>query len=236
MQNKILRLMVTGVLALISFGCSVRTAAGVTREEERKVEAFHSVVISGSENLFVSQGSDQKLRIVADDDVLRVLKTQVRNGVLYVEIDEDYFRYDSDINVYVTMPTIEMFHVVGSGDVTGETPIVSDHLTLKISGSGRIMMDVKAQSIKTSIAGSGDVRLTGSTESHDVGISGSGSVSALEMTADRYDISISGSGASKVHVKSSLDISISGSGKVSYTGNPDKLNTQVSGSGTIRKL
>lgn len=232
-----MRIRVFAWSVLLIAGCAISPMKASPNEEERKVEPFHSVVIAGSENLHVSQGTEQKLLVVADDDVLRHLKTTVRNGTLYVEMEDHYgYHFDSDVHVFVTMKEVRALHVAGSGNIKGETTVQSDELKLKISGSGNITMDVKATSIRTAIAGSGDVRLTGSTENHDVGISGSGSVSALDLSADRYDISISGSGTSKVSVKSSLDISISGSGKVSYSGNPDKLNTQVSGSGRVTKL
>ncbi len=177
------------------------------------------------------------MRIEADEEMLPNIKTKVRGGVLYVGYeDEGWFGYRGKIEVFVTMKEVRGLSVAGSGNIKGETPIQSKDLDLAIAGSGSIKLNVTALSISANIAGSGNMDLSGRCDRNRVTISGSGELAALELNADEYDIRISGSGGTKVNVKESLDVRISGSGSVRYAGNPEHVNTDVSGSGSVKKL
>jgi len=67
-------------------------------------------------------------------------------------------------------------------------------------------------------------------------VSGSGKVLAAELEANRCDIRISGSGDVEINVKNEIEANISGSGTVSYKGNPAKVNSHASGSGSVKKM
>jgi hypothetical protein len=56
------------------------------------------------------------------------------------------------------------------------------------------------------------------------------------MEAETYKISISGSGSCRINVTKEIDASVSGSGNITYSGNPDRINHQSSGSGRIKKI
>lgn len=205
------------------------------QSQERTVDEFSSIVTSGSEDLFVTQGSPQQLKIEAEKYILENLTTDVRNGVLYIKYRHS-FNTDGPITIHVTMKDVQGLKLSGSGNIKGKSKIKTDEIELSINGSGNIELELEANRVNTGISGSGNVTLGGKASSHKIKISGSGDISALDLATESCIIGISGSGNGKVNVSSKLDVRISGSGDVRYKGNPEEVNVSAGGSGSVRKL
>ncbi|MBL7960976.1 DUF2807 domain-containing protein [bacterium] len=223
-------------LLIMLTSCNFVVAQRGITSEERTVSTFKAVVTKGSEDLYVTQGNEQKVRIEAEEGIIKDIETNVRGGVLYVEHEDRYFTSHKKIKVYVTMKEITGLKLSGSGSIVGETPIKTNELELGISGSGDITLDVTATEINSGISGSGNIDLSGKTSDHNFKISGSGKINAMDLNAENCTIQISGAGDAKVNVSKQLDVKISGSGSIRYAGNPDKVNTNVSGSGSVQKM
>jgi len=97
-------------------------------------------------------------------------------------------------------------------------------------------MDIESEQVEIKVSGSSEVRLSGNTGQLVFDVSGSGYLNALQLKALVAEIQISGSADCKVHVESSLKANVSGSGRVSYSGNPSKVDTKISGSGNVSKV
>ena len=105
----------------------------------------------------------------------------------------------------------------------------------KLAGSNRLTVDRYDQdSLELSIAGSGDADLNGRARRVDLSISGSGEIDAADLAVADAKIKISGSGDTKVGPTQSADVTISGSGDVELTRSPAKLNSRISGSGSVK--
>jgi hypothetical protein len=132
-----------------------------------------------------------------------------------------------------------------SGDVEGDVSGSGD-INLKgkcgsfdsdVSGSGKVELAMAiAGTADFSVSGSGKIIASGSSDAVKTNISGSGKVLAANLQTNRCDVRISGSGDVEINVKNELDATISGSGTVSYKGNPNKVNSNASGSGSVRKM
>ncbi len=202
-------------------------------KEARDVSTFTGVSLGISGDLYLTQGSPQKVVIQAENN-LDEIETEVRNGVLRIKTDNWNSRIKG-VKIWITMPEVEALSVSGSGDIIAETPINADELELKVSGSGSIKIpELKGDEIEAAISGSGDLKLAGSADEMELRISGSGSVFAEGLKVNECGIKISGSGSCKIDVTGELDASISGSGRVTYYGNP-QIDARISGSGKVRQ-
>jgi hypothetical protein len=125
--------------------------------------------------------------------------------------------------------------VSGSGDIIVKGKCNS--FDSDVSGSGKIELEATvAGKANFEISGSGKIHAKGSAQNVEAEISGSGKVLAANLETERCEIKITGSGDVEINVKNELDANISGSGTVSYKGNPSKVNSHASGSGSVRKL
>ena len=150
----------------------------------------------------------------------------------------------SDINLDVS----------GSGSVTAE--IEAGDVDTDVSGSGEINLKGKFKSLKADVSGSGSVSVngtiagkadfeisgsgkveaSGSADNMNIEISGSGKVLGANLVTNTCKIEIAGSGDVEITVNKDLDADITGSGTVRYKGDPARVNSDASGSGSVRKM
>ena len=125
--------------------------------------------------------------------------------------------------------------VSGSGDL--EVKGKCRNYNSDVSGSGKVIMAMTVQEdADFGISGSGKIEASGTAKTVKTSISGSGKVLAANLETNSCNIRISGSGDVQINVKNEIDAVISGSGSVSYRGNPSKVNSHSSGSGSLRKM
>jgi hypothetical protein len=207
-------------------------------KETRDVRGFTKVSFGVAGELFVKIGPEYHLVIEGDKRILDEIETVVSGDRLTIRKDNWRFSFNNDerVTINLTMPEIEGLGVSGSGKAQITDPVKADHLSLSVSGSGKLMTaDLNVDDFNCGISGSGDVILGsgGSIDNGDISISGSGGFSGEEIEIDHLEISISGSGNCHCRAGDSLEAHVSGSGNVTYIGNP-KVDARVSGSGHVR--
>lgn len=237
MRKNLIGIVIVAVLLIsgcINYPCI--NGSGNVISETRTVDAFHSVDLELMGNLYVTQTGESEVRIEADDNILPLLKTDVRNGVLIIKRDGNRCLRPTKINVYVSMDEVKRLSLSGQGDIISQSTITSDNLELSISGQGDIDMDVNTSKLTTSLSGQGDARYTGTATSHEVTISGTGDIDAYELTTEKTLVRVSGAGDAEVFASNELDVKISGAGNVHYKGDPKTVNQDISGAGKVNKM
>lgn len=208
----------------------------IAQKEKRQVDGFDEVSMGISGDLYLKQGSTTSLELEGDSDDLEDVVTEVRNGTLVIKYKNNIgWSFGRDrVTIYLTMPEVSSVSLGGSGKIIGENTIESDDLYLSVSGSGKIELNVEVDDLTQKISGSGNIEVSGSADRAEISISGSGNLDALDMEVDQYEVKISGSGKCKINVGDSLEANISGSGSVYYKGDPDRIRSNVSGSGKVK--
>lgn len=203
------------------------------------VGSFDNLSLGISATLYLTQGDNEKVEIDCDDDRFDEIEFDYSGSRMSIK-NESKWNWNSsrksDVTIYITMKDIERLTVSGSGDLIGKNEIRSEDLDLNVSGSGDIELDLICKSIDARISGSGSIRLNGNSEEMDAKISGSGKVKAEDMEVKVFKASISGSGTCYITASEEIIANISGSGSVYYSGNPDRVNSNSSGSGKVRKM
>lgn len=224
------------IFLILAFLLSIHFALQA-QSEKRNVGAFNAISMGVPGDLYITQGNQVSVEVKGDSDDLEDLITEVRDNTLVIKYERIGWNFGRDrVTIYVTTPEISGISLGGSGKVISQNSLQSDRLDLSVSGSGKIELQVEADEIEASISGSGNMTISGDADQVQLTISGSGNMDAEELMADRYEVRISGSGRSRIHVGDQLDAKISGSGSVYYKGDPDKVISNVSGSGRVKKL
>lgn len=208
----------------------------IAQKEKRQVDGFDEVSMGISGDLHLKQGSTTSLELEGDSDDLEDVVTEVKNGTLVIKYKNNKgWSFGRDrVTIYLTMPEVSSVSLGGSGKIIGENTIESDDLYLSVSGSGKIELKLEVDDLTQKISGSGNIEVSGSADRAEISISGSGNLDALDLEVDEYEVKISGSGKCKINVGDSLEANISGSGSVYYKGDPDRIRSNVSGSGKVK--
>lgn len=204
-------------------------------EQERKVNAFDTVIATGSEEVRIHRGAEYRVIVACDENLQERYRTRVSGGRLELGFEPGVsVRGFSKVTVDVWTPVLEGITLSGSGDVIAEDAYSPKKLDIVLSGSGSIEGMFEASSVEAVISGSGEIQVSGSAERLNVVISGSGDFDARDLDSVSAQVSIAGSGSVDLGSCDDLSVSISGSGDVSYEGNP-RTSVNVSGSGNVRR-
>lgn len=208
--------------------------------EERSVGSYDGIGLSGWFDVELVAGSEGRITLRGDDNLLEHLETEVKDGVLQIRPEKGYNLEASSwkgSGILVTVPVESIDHVAmsGSGDITGKTRIKSDRLHVAMSGSGDIALDMEAGALEVALSGSGDISLSGAADQVEIRVSGSGDVKAYDLEARNVEAVVAGSADIRVTATESLMARVSGSGDIHYRGNPAKVDTKTSGSGDVTR-
>ncbi len=234
------------IILLLTMACQIGIPAfmnretvrgsGVTKSEDRSVSGFDRIALSGAGDLHITQGSEEKLTVEADDNLLPYITTEVVSNELRIGFKDTANVIPlKDIRFDLTVKNLNNLSISGAGNVQADA-LKSSTLGLDISGAGKVDMkglDIQTLTVKSSGAGTFD--LAGIANKQTVTLSGTGNYQAGDLKSQTASIVVSGAGNSTLWVMESLNVQISGLGKVDYYGSAT-VDQQISGAGTVKNL
>lgn len=203
--------------------------------ETRTLSSFDAVRSSGSIDVILKKGNSEKAEVSAKGTDISNVITEVSGNTLVVRMKQGNYR-SIDIEVTVYFKEINEFSASGSGNTEAKSVIKSDELAIKLSGSGDFKGKVDANDLTLKLSGSGEINVSGNSDNQEVMINGSGNVRAKEVESQNVEVKINGSGTADVWATERIEAKVNGSGNVRYKGNPNKVISKSTGSGTIRKI
>ena len=202
----------------------------------RTTSDYNSVSFSGSFDYILVSGKEGEIKIEGEENLLKYIITQVKNGALSVKTENRInLQPSSNKTIKITVPfeDIDAVSLSGSGDVWNENIISATHFKTAITGSGDVTLEIEATAVDASVTGSGDLILKGKTNSLNASVTGSGDYKGFNLYANDVDVSVTGSGDAKVVCHGHLKARVTGSGDIKYEGNPKTEDSKVAGSGSI---
>lgn len=216
-----------------------KTVEGNTnvKTEQREVSGFTSVEVGGPFQVTITQGSNFKVSVTADDNLMQYIDTRLNGQTLEIrEKDNFNLRGTKGLQIVIQMPEVRDLSLAGSGMISATSTLKSNaKIGISLAGSGKIQAELDAPEIAFDLGGSGSATLSGQTRKMAITIGGSGDCVAEALKSEDCSVTIGGSGTAKVYASQSLDVSIGGSGDVYYAGQP-KINHSIGGSGKVRPL
>lgn len=188
------------------------TGSGVVKTEKRNIGAFTAVEVSGAYEVEIIAQKEPSLEIEGDDNLLPFVKTEVKNGTLYISSDRS-FSTRKAIRIRATTKEIQ---------------------GLSTSGASEIKLDgVKSESFVLESSGASKINVAGETKTLEVEMSGASKIDARNFRASRVKVSSSGAGRASVYATEEVNAEVSGAANVTYYGEPKVVNKEVSGAGSV---
>ena len=232
-------------LILLSLTCSSCIFSGCTRirgngnitTREHTVSSFSDVEVHGAMDVRIAQGDQRPVRVETDENLQPRIMVDTRGNTLHIAPQKGYdLKPSHKIVVYLTAPGYGRLSVSGACNIYGEGRLTQDRpLSMKVSGSGDIRMQVDAPAVTAKISGAGNLDMSGRTRDLEIDISGAGGAKCYELLSEDTKLSISGAGSAEVFASVALNARVSGAGSVTYRGNASSVEQKVSGAGSVRK-
>ena len=180
--------------------------------ESRELNNFTSIILLGSIDVNIKTSESNNCVVVADDNLIPYIKTEVVNNKLNISLNESYSS-EGKLVVNINTPNYDEVSLSGSGNIN--------------------ILDFKNNNLSLNISGSGNITGNGEVETLVVKINGSGNLMSKEIKSKFATITINGSGDAEVFASDSISAKINGSGNIEYFGNPENVDSIINGSGDI---
>ncbi|MBC7829627.1 MAG: DUF2807 domain-containing protein [Chitinophagaceae bacterium] len=212
--------------------------SGNVTTQDRSVTGFSAIHSSGFFDVYLSAGASQSVRIEGDDNLHSYVETRLDGSELEIDTKDGYnLRPSKGIKIYITSPDFTRVRLSGSGDIVSQNQISGkDKIELSVSGSGNIKVNLNAPAVESEMSGSGDINLSGEAKKFEGKLSGSGNIRAMDLKTEETSIRISGSGNADVFASAKLDVRVTGSGDVRYRGGVEQVTSNITGSGSVKKI
>lgn len=200
---------------VFNFSFSSGTAgSGNLATETRDVSGFTGVDAGGVFQVEIAAQEEFGIEIEADDNLLPLIKTEVRSGVLHIE-SEEKISPKNTIRVRISAPDIQ---------------------SIEASGASKVSLNsLKNSVLKIDTSGASKVLINGETASLTINVSGASKVDAENLKAENATIDASGASHASVFVSGRLNADASGASRIIYSGNPKNIEKKSSGASSVKE-
>ncbi len=198
-------------------GCSFNGVRGNgnMESEYRDVDEFSKIDVSGRFDVEVTVGKPTSVEIIAEENLLKFIRTKVRNNVLIISNKEN-IRPRKDLIIKVTTPNLDAVDCSGANDLFIEN-INTDRFSIDLSGAGSIKMNGRGEKLYIDISGAADLE-------------------ASKFIVEDVTIDISGAASAEIFASNSLDAEISGASSIKLYGDAQKVKTDISGVASFSRV
>ncbi len=238
-KNKINPLVLAILLIIIQLpiaSCTLTALKGNGNiiKQERTVDSFNSIEVSGAFSIILSQGTPQSVRVEADENLMAAIKTEVKGTTLKIYTNKSIQNCHS-MKVYIVAKEMKEIETSGAVDLETSGKLTGSDLKLDFSGASDSKLEIGVAKLIVDCSGGSKIKLTGSATDVNMDISGAADIYAFDMSSEKYDLDVSGAGNVQINVTKELKADVSGAASVRYKGNPANLIEDVSGAGSVKK-
>ncbi len=188
--------------------------SGTAATESRAVAGFNAVSVSGAGHLIVERTGAESLQITADDNLLRLIQSEVVDGVLVLG-------FEPGTNVRTTQ---EVLYRVTAATLNG----------LSVSGVSRAeAIGIATEEFTTDVSGVSTAMLLGNAATHRLTVSGPSTLDAPNLESRYVVANASGPSRTLIRVSHTLTADASGPAIIEYLGEP-VVTATATGGGIVR--
>ena len=203
----------TGRIFNFSFNSGV-VGSGSRASEKREVSDFSGINVGGVFQVEATAGKDFSVEIEADDNLLALIKTEVRGNTLRLETKEK-ISSKNPIIVRLTAPNLENIDVSSASKVSLSN-VSNENLIIDASGASKITV-------------------SGESANLVINASGASKIAAESLRAESAAVDASGASNVEIFAVKELKTDVSGASNVIYQGNPTNLIKKTSGASSVRQ-
>ena len=208
---------------------------GKVVSEERSISAgFDEINVQQGINLFVTQGKSTNISVEADENILDLLVTEVKNNELNIYFEKNV-HWAKSRNVYLTASTISKISASSGASVKSENTIQAASLELDASSGSTIKIHTNAEEIKSESSSGSNITIFGKSKNLTANASSGSSIKANELKTENAFTKVSSGANIDLNVTQKLSAEASSGGAIDYGGNPIEVDKETSSGGSVSK-
>lgn len=224
---------------LVSFSLSVGSCIphirgnGNVIKEERSVNNFESISVSTGIELLINQDSFEKVIVEADENIMKILRTEVKGGKLKIFMEEGVL-HAKKMKVYVTLKTLKSLECTSGSETKSDGKVNAENLTIHASSGSGVNMQISCNQLKVESSSGSNLWVSGTAQSVNADSSSGSSINASELVAEMGEASSSSGASLKINVTKAIKAHCSSGAQINVSGNPTSRVTDSSSGGSVR--
>lgn len=207
----------------------------VVTEDRPVYEDFDRVKGSDGLDVYLTEGTENKIVVEADENLMDIIETEISNGRLHITTNENIGRAKSK-KVHVTYVNLTEVGASSGADVIGNSVLRGERITLDSSSGADLEVEVNAKDVYAESSSGADLKVSGKATSLSANASSGSDIKARDLEVLTCTADASSGADITVNVKERLDGEASSGGDIKYYGNPEAVSARDGYSGNIRKM
>jgi hypothetical protein len=201
---------------------------------DRNISGFSKIDVKGAFEVIIVKSNEYNVKIEADENLLENIKTEVKDGKLYISNTKSICGY-KEMKLMVYMPILNSISSSGASVIKSNDNFETEKFEIKSSGASEISAQINTKLLISKYSGASSIKLNGRADTHALETTGASSLKATELEVNKYAIDCSGASDCKIYVKDELSVTSSGASDIKYIGDP-KISKSIKGASNISKL
>lgn len=182
--------------------------------ENRKIDDFNNIEISGQFFVDIEVGQKLDIVIIAESNLVKLIKTNVKKKTLYISSLEN-LRPTEDLKILISVPKLNGIECSGFNDIVAK--------------------GVDSHEFDIDLSGAGSIKIAGITKFLNIDISGAADLQAKKLITKNISINVSGAANAEIYASNSCNADISGVGYIELYGNAENVYTDISNTATFER-
>lgn len=235
------KVVVLAVLFISTTSCFIDNITGINGNgnvisENRKIYSeFDAIKVSQGIELILTQSEDFSLTVEADENIIGILKTEVKGNTLHVYFEKNIYRATSR-KVYLNTYIITSLAASSGAQIISKNNLKSENLDLDASSGSFINIKTTAHFVRSETSSGASMRVTGSTKSSRFSASSGSTIHADELVSENTTAKVSSGANMDVYASESLTAKASSGGNIDYAGNPKVIDKDTSSGGSVSEI
>lgn len=215
-----------------NFGTGKKGNGVVVTDTRSVTEDFTKVSAAEGLMVYVTQADEFSIEVEADENVIGLIETDIRNGKLRIHTEENIG--NATKNIYVSLPKVTTLRGSSGAHLTTKNTIKANELEVDGSSGATLELEIAADEIDIEASSGANLNISGTADDAIVDVSSGGNVNAKNLATQTCDADASSGGNVKIQVAKSLVADASSGGNISYSGEPN-VQKKKSVSGSVHK-
>ncbi|WP_223034111.1 head GIN domain-containing protein [Hanstruepera marina] len=236
------KLIVSFILSLLLLSCEFNTGWGsgvtgdgnVITKEQRLQSEFNEIHVSRGLDVYLTQGTSDKVTIEADGNLHDIIIVNINNGVLEITA-EDNIRSASSKKVLVNFKNIDKIVATSGSDVFSTHTIHTDNLELETNSGSDMDLEINTRKLYCLSTSGSDLELTGTVVSFKAEANSGSDIDAGDLLAEKSTVKATSGASISVNTSQELIAKANSGGDITYYGNPEKVEKSEGVSGGIAR-
>lgn len=205
---------------------------GKVVKSERQISNINSISVSSGIDLILAQDSLEKVLVEADENLQKILKTEISNGRLKIYSSE-HIQNARAMKVYVTIKNISSLEASSGSDVKSGSMLNLTTLKLSASSGSDVKLALSCNDLQTESSSGSDISLSGKTGQLSVQSSSGSDVNAEKLNSETCSVRASSGSDVKVAVSKKINAHASSGADIRVIGNPVERDIEKSSGGSV---